>query len=148
NPADLTSLAASQIRNPALKLDITLIQPIYTSGKIEAAIKAAGAGRDAAKAQLEAARADVVLNAVRAYWGVKTARAAGATLGDGRDKVKEWVDKIEAELHKGKTSYTEQDRLRIKIALDTLELGLLEVKKGERVAVAGLRTLTGDENAD
>src|SRR5262249_21801980 len=89
-----------------------------------------------------------VFNAVRAYWGVKAARAASATLTEGRDRVKEWVDKVDREIEKGKAGYTEQDLLRLKVGLDNVELGLLEVKRAERGALAALRTVSVDQNAD
>jgi multidrug efflux system outer membrane protein len=148
NPADVSNISASQLTNPAFKLDINLIQPIYTSGKIESAIKAAHAGQDAAAAQAQAAEADAVYNAIRAYWGLKAARAARATLSDGRDKVKEWVGSIDKALNDGNGKYTEQDLLRLKIAVDTLELGLLEIDRGEKIAQAALRTMTADPTAD
>ena len=119
---------------------IQLTQPIYTSGKIEAAVKAAKAGRDVSRAQVDAAVADATLNAVRAYWGLKWARASAATLDEGRGRIKEWVDKIDKEIDKDTSSYTEQDLMRLKMALNNLELGLLDLRKAERVALAGLRT--------
>src|SRR5579859_5007228 len=148
NSSSITNFSLSDFTNPALKLDLTLVQPLYTFGKIEAAIKAAHAGEDAAKAQLAAAEADAIYNAVRAYWGVKAARAASATISDGRDRVKDWVGSVDAALEKGTGKYTEQDLLRLKIAVDTLELGLLDLKKAEVIAVAALRTLAVDPTAD
>jgi outer membrane protein TolC len=148
NTSSITNFNISDFTNPALKLDLNLIQPLYTFGKIEAAIKAAHAGEDAARAQLAAAEADATFNAIRAYWGVKAARAAAGTISDGRDRVKAWVGTIDDALEKGTGKYTEQDLLRLKIAVDTLELGLLDLKKAETVAVAALRTMTVDPTAD
>jgi outer membrane protein TolC len=147
NPSQISTQSLTLV-NPAFKLDVSLLQPIYTFGKIEAAIKAAHAGQDAAQAQLAAAEADAVYNAVRAYWGIKAARAARATLDDGRNKVKEWVDKINDELEKGTGKYVEQDLMRLKIAVDTLGLSILQLQKAEQVALAALRTLSYDQSAD
>jgi outer membrane protein TolC len=148
NTSQAGNPGALNLTNPALKLDISLIQPIYTSGKIEAAIKLAHAGQDASQAQLAAAEADVVYNAVRAYWGLKAARASLATLTDGRDKVKEWVDTIDKELEQATGRYTEQDLRRLKVALDNIELGVLELRRAETIAHAALRTLSADPTAD
>ncbi len=145
---NLNNNGVLKLTNPAVKVDIQITQPIYTSGKIEAAIKAAHAGKDVASAQVDAATADVTLSAVRAYWGLKWARASAGTLDEGQRQVKEWVDKIDQQLSAGTSIYTEQDLFRLKIALDNVELGLLDVRKAERLALAGLRTLSGDDNAD
>jgi outer membrane protein TolC len=132
----------------ALRFDAKLLQPIYTSGKIGAARDAAHAGRDAARYAVEVAKADVSLQAVRAYWGLKWARAAGATLSDGRKRIKEWVDTVDRDLERGKSGYTETDLIRIKLALEVVDLSLLDVRRAERIALAGLHTLTGEPDAD
>ena len=132
----------------AFNLGLNLIQPLYTFGKIEMAKKAAEAGVDAARAQVDKDRADVTFNATRAYWLLKWARAAEATLDDGITRLKEWVKKINDEIDKGKTTYTENDLVRLKLALDTAELTALDVEKAKELGLSGLRMLTEDDAAD
>jgi outer membrane protein TolC len=132
----------------AFNLGINLIQPLYTFGKIESARKAAQAGLDVARAQVDKDRADVTFNITRAYWLLKWARAAQATLDDGITRLKEWVKKINDEIDKGKTSYTENDLVRIKLALDTAELTALDVDKAKELGLTGLRILIDDGDAD
>jgi outer membrane protein TolC len=132
----------------AFNLGINLIQPLYTFGKIENAKKAAQAGVDVARAQVDKDRADVTFNVTRAYWLLKWARAAEATLDDGITRLKEWVKKINDEIDKGKTTYTENDLVRIKLALDTAELTQLDVDKAKELGLAGLRMLADDADAD
>src|SRR6185312_13097539 len=83
------------IHGVALSVSLNLLQPLYTFGKIEAANGAAHAGVKAAKGQIEAAQADVVFNAQRAYWGLKWSRAAVDVLGDGVSKLKDWIKRID-----------------------------------------------------
>ena len=119
------------VHGVAFNLGINLVQPLYTFGKIEAARKAAAAGIDVARAQVDKDRADVTFNVTRAYWLLKWARAAEATLDDGMARLKEWVTKINDDIDKGKTTYTENDLVRLKLALDTAELTALDVEKAQ-----------------
>ena len=136
------------IHGVAFNLSANLIQPLYTFGKIEAARAAAKAGVDVARAQVDKDRAEVTFNVTRAYWLLKWARAAAATLDDGITRLKSWVKKINDELDKGKTTYTENDLVRLKLALDTAELTQLDVQKARELGQAGLRMLTNDPDAD
>jgi outer membrane protein TolC len=136
------------IHGVALALSAKVTQPLYTFGKIEAARNAAKAGVKIAEDQVEAARAEVMLNVVRAYWGLKWSRAAEQTLNDGRGRVKGWVDKIEHDLERGKGSWTETDLLRLKLAFDQIELALLEVHRAVEIAQAAVRVLSDDAEAD
>jgi outer membrane protein, multidrug efflux system len=136
------------IHGAAFNLNLSLVQPLYTFGKIEAAKIAARAGVDVAKAQVDKDRAEVTFNVTRAYWLLKWARAASATLDDGRQRLKEWVKKINDEIDKGKPTYTENDLVRIKLALDVAELTALDVDKARELGLAGVRMLTDDPDAD
>src|SRR4051812_6902734 len=132
----------------AFNLNISLIQPLYTFGKIEATKKAAAAGVDVARAQVDKDRADVTFNITRAYWLLKWARAAEATLGDGTARLKEWVKKIDDDIDKGKTTFTVNDLVRLKLALDTAEITALDVDKARELGLAGLRMLLDEPDAD
>jgi outer membrane protein TolC len=132
----------------ALQLNARLLQPLYTFGKIEAARNAAKAGVDVAHGQLDQARNDAKLWAVRAYYGLKWARASKSTLDEGRQRLAEWVKRVDQEIDKGKSSYSESDLIRLKLALDTAELVNLDIVRGVDIAQAGLRFLTGDPEAD
>jgi outer membrane protein TolC len=136
------------IHGVALNLSINLIQPLYTSGKIESARAAARAGHDAAIGTVQREQADATLNAIRAYWGVKLARAADATLSEGVSKLGDWIKKITDSLESGKNDYTESDLARLKIASDNAALVLLDIRRNLAIALSGLRVLTGDPQAD
>jgi outer membrane protein TolC len=57
--------------------------PVYTGGRVGAAIDAAREGRRAAESELETARQDLVLETHNAYWSLVTARRAEAVLREG-----------------------------------------------------------------
>ncbi len=91
----------------------------------------------------------MIVNAIRAYWGLKWARAARDVLEEGITKLKEWVTKVEDEMESSnKSNYTEADLARLKVALDNAEVVLLDIKRGLAVAVTGMKVLTGDPQAD
>ena len=136
------------VHGVAFNLGINLVQPLYTFGKIEAARHAAQAGLDVAKAQVDKDRQDVTFNITRAYWLLKWSRAAAATLDDGISRLKDWVKKINDDIDKGKSTYTENDLVRLKLALDTAQLTALDVEKGEELGLSGLRMLIDEPDAD
>ncbi len=136
------------IHGVAFNLGINLIQPLYTFGKIEAARQAAKAGLDVAHAQVDKDRAEVTFNVTRAYWLLKWARASSAVLEDVISRLKEWIKKINDDIDEGKTTYTENDLVRIKLALDTAQVTALDVDKGRELGLAGLRMLIADPDAD
>jgi len=136
------------VHGAAFNLGINLVQPIYTFGKIENARHAAEAGLDVARAQVDKDRQDVTFNVTRAYWLLKWARAAEATLDDGVTRLKSWLKKIDEDIDKGKTTYTENDLIRIKLALDQAELTQLDVDKAKQLGLSGIRMLTDEADAD
>ena len=132
----------------AMSFNATLIQPLYTSGKIEFARAAARAGVDLSKGQLAASMNEAKLWAVRAYYGVKWARAAKSTIDDGRTRLSDWIKHIDKDIDGGKSAYSESDLIRLKIASDAADLVSLDVTRGLDFALAGLRFLTNDREAD
>ena len=136
------------VHGVGLNFNITFVQPLYTFGKLAAARHAAQAGIEVATAQVDKDRADAIMNVTRAYWGLKWSRAAFATLDDGRHRLREWVDKIDAALDQPKSPYTPADLSRMKLALDTAEYSILDIEKAREIALSGVRLLTGDREAD
>jgi outer membrane protein TolC len=152
NVADLQNNSSLRDALPfqgvGLRLDVRLVQPLYTFGKIEAAREAAAAGRAVAGLTVEQARAEVITLATRAYWGRKWALGATATLDEALTKLEGWVGKLERDLDSGKSSFTQIDLLRLKIAVEQVHLVRLEIVKAAEIAQAGLRLLTQDKDAE
>jgi outer membrane protein TolC len=132
----------------AFQLNASLTQPLFTFGKIYWAMDAAEAGKAVARGRIDAVRGDVAVLAARSYWTLKWARAALATLRDAREKLKEWIAKINDAIESGKGNYTETDLIRMKLSLEQVELGVVDVERGEEIALAGLRQLARDTEAD
>jgi outer membrane protein TolC len=105
-------------------------------------------GVDVARAQVDKDRQEVTFNVTRAYWLLKWSRAASAVLDDVIERLKGWIKKIDKDIDAGKTTYTENDLVRMKLALDTAELSQLDVDKGRELGLAGLRMLVDEPDAD
>ncbi len=145
-PPSLADVAP--IHGIQLNLQIQLNQPLFSFGRIEFNIGNAQAQVEVAQAQLAKEEADVILNAARAYWGVKSAVAAVSTLTEARDKLKEWLDRIDEQMNGANPShYTEGDLARLKIALANIEVLLLDQKRNRAFAEHALQILTADEHA-
>jgi outer membrane protein TolC len=149
NTPNASLLDTAPIHGLFLRLDVTLAQSLYSFGRTESQIAAARALVDTAKANLSAAEADAALNANRAYWGLKAARAAVEALTEAIDKLKEWVAKIDAQLNgKNDSHYTEADLARMKIALAFANTQLFDQQRNMSYAKEALGFLTGDSAAD
>jgi outer membrane protein TolC len=123
--------------------EVDLTQPLYTFGKIGHARAAARAGLDAQKALSNEAAGDAAVDAARAYWGLKLARELGAMLDDGIDEIDKATKDFAA-----KPGTTVQDRQRVAVLLAEAKTQRAEAAQGEADALAGLRAITADKQAD
>jgi outer membrane protein TolC len=137
------------IHGVILNLALTLNQPLYSFGRLEAQLAIAQAQVAAAEAGLLREQAEIEFTAARAYWGVKAARAAVDTLTDASERLREWLDKIDSQINGANPSkYTESDLARLKLALANLEILLADQRRNKTFAEEGLRILTQDTDAD
>lgn len=127
------------------QLDIT--QPLFTFGKIQHARRAARAGLDAQQALADEAAGDLAVDAARAYWGLKLARELGYMLDDGIDEITKALAQIESN-EKGAPEVSIQDRKRIAVLLAEAKVQRADAQMGEQQALAGLRALTNQADAD
>jgi outer membrane protein TolC len=123
------------------ELDIT--QPLYTFGKIDHARSAARAGLAAQDALANEAAGDAASDAAKAYWGLKLARTLGDMLDDGIDEIQK--AKADFDASHGATI---QDRQRVAVLLATAKAQRADAAKVEAQALAGLRAITGQSDAD
>jgi outer membrane protein TolC len=123
------------------QVDVT--QPLYTFGKISHARAAARAGLDAQNALANEAAGDAAVDAARAYWGLKVSREMGGMLDDGLEE----IDKAKKDFDE-KHGATIQDRQRLAVLLAEAKAERTEAAELEGQALAGLRAITGDPEAD
>jgi len=124
-----------------IKLDLAM--PLYTFGKIGAAKRAARAGVRLTEAKLAAARQDLDLKVVQAYWGLRAARDGMHTIREGRKHLDKALARIEEELDSGEGESTVSDLLRLKTKSAEVDTLTIETRKLARLALASIALLTG-----
>jgi outer membrane protein TolC len=131
-----------------VRIDARVLVPLFTFGKLKAARDLGKVGVDLAKAAEEISRVDLALNVVRAYYGLKTARAALETVRDGQTQIKKWVKRIDDDLESGKSGYSEIDLMRLKVAEAQVDAAVVDVERTIKGTLRGLRYFAQDDNID
>lgn len=131
-----------------VQLGMRITQPLYTFGKLTAAWDLGQTGVDIAAAQSEQTRLDHQVNVLKAYFGLKTARAALDTVNEGLDQVKKWVKQMDIDLEAGKGSASEIDLMRLKVAEAQIELISIDLDRTIASTLAALRYLVQDRSID
>src|SRR5687767_24228 len=117
--------------------------PIYSGGRTDALVRAARAEREAAGADLVAARADLRLEVTRAFWALVTAREAEQVLNHSVENLDAHVRDVRSRLEQGLvppnevlSAEAQRSRQRV-LALDA---------RNARMSVeADLKRLIGDD---
>jgi outer membrane protein TolC len=128
--------------------NLTVIQPIYTFGKIAHRGEAADHGLRAREAQTRMQSADVAFEVAQLYEGMLFARDAGRFF----EEMKSWLEKMlqqTQEMVAKKVGHAnERDILRIQAAMGMADLGIHEARAGEAEARAGLIAYLGYSQSD
>ena len=112
---------------PFTKIDIAVTVPVWTFGKLDAALRAAQEGLESEQAHGDARRADVVLNVKQLYYGLLLSRQLSAVLHDMLDTLDKAVRKTQERLDAGSTSVTELDLLKLKAGRARFAKGVVQV---------------------
>ncbi len=131
-----------------VRIDMRVLQPLYTFGKLDAALKLGEVGVSIAQGQADAARAELAVNLVRAYFGVKAARAALYAVKEGQEQIAKWTDQMDKDLESGKTNFTEIDLMRLRVTESVVQVQVLDAERLIASALAALRYMAQDANVD
>ncbi len=131
-----------------VQLNLRITQPLYTFGKLTAAWDLGQVGVDLAAAQSDGARLDHQLNVPKAYFGLKTARAALDTVKDGHDQVIRWSKQMDLDLEAGRGSASEIDLMRLRVAESQIEIILIDLERTIASTLAALRYWVQDQAID
>lgn len=115
--------------------------PLYTFGKISHAIDAAEAAGRVGEHEVDKERNEVRLNVRRAFYGVQLARDALNLVREATGYIDAQVQKMQGQVAAGEGD--ELQLLRIRVFRADLTVRESEARKQERVALSGLRFLTG-----
>jgi len=141
------SALGPQIVIPAIETryagSVTVTQPLFTGGRVRAAVAAAGLNLEAAEALRKAQDANVVLDALATYWAWSKAHCAVASFEAAVARMEEHARTMRSQNDAGLV--TENDTLATEVALDRTRLQCKEAQRRGDLARARLAFLTGRE---
>jgi outer membrane protein TolC len=127
---------------------VGVLQPLYTFGKIDAAVDAAQSSKDASRALAAGVTGDVTLDTARAYLAVDSARELKLTLEEGGQELVKGRQGIAERIAEGDTEVTLLDRLRLETLEAEVRVRSSEARETEASSLTLLRALVGAADAD
>jgi len=131
---------------PIVHFDLNGVIPLYTFGKITAAKEAATAGVRVSEWDLEKTRQQARMDVRRAYYGLLVARDATYLATEISHELEKAIKSVRDKLAKDDKSVTEVDALRLEVLKEEITARGGDATRGESVATAALRFLTGVES--
>jgi len=123
------------------QVDLEVLQPIYTFGKIRTLAEAAEHGVDASRASLASTRAEVRHQAEELYWGVLLGRELLRVADDVDARVQEADSTLQEQYEEG--SATQNDLFKFRIFRYDVDRRRREAEDRLRMAREGLRAAMG-----
>lgn len=120
-------------------LDLTLSQPLYTWGKLSAAIRAAEIGLSTADEELRRANQNLVRDVAVAFWDLVLAKELHAVAADDLEMKRRHADEAHRRFRGGVA--TEYDTLAADVALANARPEVIRSENRIRIARERLRTL-------
>jgi outer membrane protein TolC len=133
---------------PFTRLELNINIPLWTFGKLDAALKAAQEGLESEHARSESRRADVVLSTKQLYYGLLLARQLSGVLHDMLDTMDKAVTKTQERLDAGSSAVTEIDLLKLKGGRARFAKGLVEVDTSVSLTRSALARAIGVADGD
>lgn len=125
------------------RLDFTLMQPLYTFGKLSNRKQAALRGVKAKQVEIEQKEAEVVLRVKQLYYGMVLANQGVSAADEAEEYFQEVRDRIEGLLKAGSINVDESDLYMLDAYSAQARSFRAEAQKGYRVASFGLKSLIG-----
>jgi outer membrane protein TolC len=120
--------------------------PLWTFGKIDNLWDAAEAQVKVGEYEVQKEKNDVQLDVRRAFYGLQLARDSQLLIREAEERIDKYIDRLAAKVADGEGDDIELLKLRMQRA--DLEARATEADRGEQVALAGLRFLTGVRDVD
>ncbi len=123
------------------QVKLSLVQPIWTFGKIAALQRAAAHGQRVGQAQVEIARWELRYRAAEAYYGRLLAGELDVIVSDGEDWLSKAEERLERLRDEDSPEYDQSEHLRLKTRV--ADFHVLAAQNAELMAVssAGIRLL-------
>ena len=130
---------------PFTRIDIRLIQPLYTFGKVEFGKRAAEQGLAASSAGRRRRKAEIVTSVSDLYYTVLLNRRLAKELGRIEESLSTALEKARERLEEGDARVTQSDVLKLDYSVARLRRQMLDIRKGELLSLAGLKRAVGLE---
>ncbi len=140
--ADATNRSLKNLR-PFGRIDVNVVQPIFTWGRLDAASDAAGAGIDARQERVVDTMAQVQLRVVQLYWGTAVARQLLAIAGDVKKALEDAGKRVDESLKAQDGEVSPADRFRLDVFRAVVQGREAEAQKGLELARIGLAATLG-----
>jgi outer membrane protein len=128
---------------PFTRLEVILDIPLWTFGKLDAALKAAQEGLESEHARTDSRRAEVILSTKQLYYGLLLARQLSGVLHDMLDTMDKAVKKTQERLDAGSSAVTELDLLKLKTGRARFAKGVVEVDASVNLTRSALARAIG-----
>ena len=131
------------VTNVFERVELTLVQPLYTFGKITGFREAAAEGVKVDKAKVEEKAADVILRIKELYYGRLLASDLLGLIDEIRGDIDKAIEKTERQLKADAPGVDEVDLYKLKAFRGEILKNRNEAQKGFDLATAALRTFAG-----
>jgi outer membrane protein len=125
------------------QLNFTLVQPLYTFGKIAHREKAAGKYVEVKTAEVDSKKGEVILYVAQAYYGLILAQQGNSAVGEARSYLNDARERVTKLLALNSPSVKDTDPYRIAMYEGSLEKFAAQAEEGSKVAYNALKALVG-----
>jgi outer membrane protein TolC len=129
--------------SPWVNLQMTILKPLYTFGKVENYAAAARANIEVKDNDVRLQRATTVLDVQRAYYGYLAARDARLFLSDVKENIARIIDLAKRWIDEGQGDIRQADVFALQAAHSLVSKYIAQAEGMEKVANDGLKVLTG-----
>ncbi len=143
DPLDSTSVSAY---GPFTKVEITVVQPLFTGGRISAGIAAATHAVEERIAASDGVAAEVTEQVKTLYYNVLLARSVEGVLEEANDAFESALETARRRRAEGDPSISELDILYLRVGLSEVAKELPRLRHGGQMAIEALRRLMGAES--
>jgi outer membrane protein TolC len=128
---------------PFTRLDLEINIPLWTFGKLDAALKAAQEALESEDARGETKRAEVIVRTKQLYYSLLLSRQLALVLHDMLDTMDKAVEKTQERLDEGYSSVTELDLLKLKAGRAKFAKGVIDVDASTGLTRSALGRVIG-----
>src|SRR5262249_20826357 len=125
------------------RLDLAINIPLWTFGKLEAALAAAQAGLESERAHGEVRRAEGILSTKQLYYGLLLSQQLALGLHDMLDPMDKALPTTQPPLDAGSATVSEIDLLKLKIGRAKFAKGVFEVDASTELTRSALARAVG-----